>query len=325
SDLAAYSANLYGQLPSHTGYGLGTFATDNNSDNQVGSNPNPLFVKRQTRVPQSGGDWDFSQIRNVNYFINKVRPKLENDELTGLMVNNENYLREKKYFRALIYFGKLASLGDFQIIKEWITEDYDVVREASQRRPRNEVARFILQDLDSAYYYMKETPPASNRLKKEVAALMKSRVALFEGTWLKYHQGIARVPGGQGWPGANAPYLTGFSVDLDTEIEYFLNEAKNAAKTVADGFPLYDEYESMFNSESLSGVPEVLLWRQYDTELTPAVNHFVVGYIQRNGGGNSGYTRSMIESFLMENGMPIYATNSGYQGDENYEKVFHKQ
>ena len=325
SDLAAYSANLYGQLPSHTGYGLGTFAADNNSDNQVGSNPNPLFVKRQTRVPQSGGDWDFSQIRNVNYFINKVRPKLENDELTGLMVNNEHYLGEMYFFRAFIYFGKLASLGDFPIIKEWITEDYDVVREASQRRPRNEVARFILQDLDSAYYYMKETPPASNRLKKEVAALMKSRVALFEGTWLKYHQGTARVPGGPGWPGANAPYLTGFSIDLDTEIEYFLNEAKNAAKTVADGFPLYDEYESMFNSESLSGVPEVLLWRQYDTELTPAVNHFVVGYIQRNGGGNSGYTRSMIESFLMENGLPIYATNSGYQGDENYEKIFHKR
>ena len=325
SDLAAYSANLYGQLPSHSGYGLGTFAADNNSDNQAASNPNSLFVKRQTRVPQSGGDWDFSQIRNVNYFINKVRPKLENGELAGSVANNEHYLGEMYFFRAFIYFGKLASLGDFPIIKEWITEDYDIVREASQRRPRNEVARFILQDLDSAYYYMNETPPASNRLKKAVAALMKSRVALFEGTWLKYHQGTARVPGGPGWPGANVPYLTGFSIDLDAEIEYFLQEAKNAAKVVADDVPLYEDYESMFNSENLSGVSEVLLWRQYNTDLTPAVNHFVVGYIQRNGGGNSGYTRSMIESFLMENGLPIYAANSGYQGDENYEKVFHKR
>lgn len=325
SDLAAYSANLYGQLPSHSGYGLGTFAADNNSDNQAASNPNSLFVKRQTRVPQSGGDWDFSQIRNVNYFINKVRPKLENGELAGSVANNEHYLGEMYFFRAFIYFGKLASLGDFPIIKEWITEDYDIVREASQRRPRNEVARFILQDLDSAYYYMNETPPASNRLKKAVAALMKSRVALFEGTWLKYHQGTARVPGGPGWPGANVPYLTGFSIDLDAEIEYFLQEAKNAAKVVADDVPLYEDYESMFNSENLSGVSEVLLWRQYNTDLTPAVNHFVVGYIQRNGGGNLGYTRSMIESFLMENGLPIYAANSGYQGDENYEKVFHKR
>lgn len=324
-DLAAYSANLYGQLPSHSGYGLGTFALDNNSDNQAGSSPNPLFVIGQTRVPQSGGDWDFSQIRNVNYFINKVRPKLENGELIGSTANNEHYLGEMYFFRAFIYFGKLVSLGDFPILKNWITEDYDVVREASKRRPRNEVARFILQDLDSAYHYMKETPPASNRLKKAVAALMKSRVALFEGTWLKYHQGTARVPGGPGWPGNTAAYLANFSIDLDAEIRYFLTEAKEAAKIVADNFPLYGDYESMFNNENLSGVPEVLLWRQYDTELTPAVNHFVVGYIQRNGGGNSGYTRSMIESFLMENGLPIYAANSGYQGDENYEKVFHNR
>ena len=47
SDLAAYSANLYDQLPSHTPgqYSMGVFATDNNSDNQAASNPNSSFVK----------------------------------------------------------------------------------------------------------------------------------------------------------------------------------------------------------------------------------------------------------------------------------------
>ena len=69
----------------------------------------------------------------------------------------------------------------YPILKHWISEDYETVREASKRRPRNEVARFIIQDLDSAYYYMKATPPMSNRLTKDCAALMKSRVALFEG------------------------------------------------------------------------------------------------------------------------------------------------
>lgn len=65
----------------------------------------------------------------------------------------------------------------------------------------------------------------------------------------------------------------------------------------------------------------MLLWRAYDASLTPAVNHFVVGYIQRNGGGNTGWTRSMMQSYLMENGLPIYANNSGYQGDKTYEAV----
>lgn len=321
-DLAAYSANLYGQFPTHNGYNLGTFATDNNSDNQVASNPNSLFIAGQTRVPEGGGAWDFSGIRNVNYFINTVRPRLESDGLSGSKIRNQHYLGEMYFFRAYIYFNKLVALGDFPIIKQWITEDYETVREASKRRPRNEVARFILQDLDSAYHLMQETPPMSNRLTKRVAALMKSRVALFEGIWLKYHKGTARVPGGPGWLGANQAYLNDFSIDIDAEVAFFLKEAMESARIVADQVPLYNDYPSMFNSVSLTAVPEVLLWRQYNSNLTPTVNHFTVGYIQRNGGGNSGFTRSMVESFLMENGLPVYAGQSGYRGDENYEDVF---
>ena len=236
SDLAAYSANLYDQLPSHTPgqYNMGVFVTDNNSDNQAASNPNSSFVKGETRVAQSGGAWDFGKIRNVNYFIDKVRPRLENGELNGTEANNKHYLGEMYFFRAYIYYTKLVALGDFPILKNWITEDYETVREASKRRPRNEVARFILQDLDSAYYYMKETPPMTNRLTKDCAALLKSRVALFEGTWEKYHKGTARVPGGPGWPGANKDYLKDFSIDIDSEIRFFLTEAKEAAQIVAD-------------------------------------------------------------------------------------------
>ena len=140
--------------------------------------------------------------------------------------------------------------------------------------------------------------------------------------WLKYHKGTARVPGGPGWPGANQAYLNDFSIDIDAEVAFFLKEAMESARIVADQVPLYNDYPSMFNSVSLTAVPEVLLWRQYNSNLTPTVNHFTVGYIQRNGGGNSGFTRSMVESFLMENGLPVYAGQSGYRGDENYEDVF---
>lgn len=64
-----------------------------------------------------------------------------------------------------------------------VPDNYEAVREASKRRPRNEVARFILSDLDNAYHYMLPTAPVSNRLNRDCAALVKSRVALFEGTW----------------------------------------------------------------------------------------------------------------------------------------------
>lgn len=322
SDLADYSANLYDQLSSHRPkqYGLEIFATDNNSDNQVATAPNNKFVKGETRVAQSAGDWSFDKIRTVNYFINRVRPNIEAGVITGNASNVKHYLGEMYFFRALVYFKKLNALGDFPILREEISEDYNVVREASKRHPRNEVARFIIQDLDSAAYFMKETAPMSNRLNKKCAYLLKSRVALFEGTWEKYHAGTARVPGGPGWPGANTSYLKDFTINLDAEIKYFLNEAIESSQLVADATTLNSDYEALFNSQTLNGVSEVLLWRKYDATLTPAINHFVVGYIQRDGGGNSGYTRSMIDTYLMANGLPIYASND-YKGDDTFEHL----
>lgn len=102
NDLSAYTANMYGIFPVHAGYGLGTFDDDNDSDNQAGSSPNDLFVKGQTRVAQNGGDWDFGNIRTANYFINTVRPRLENGEIEN-SANNNHYLGEMYFFRAYIY------------------------------------------------------------------------------------------------------------------------------------------------------------------------------------------------------------------------------
>mgnify|MGYP000744905192 CR=1 FL=1 len=44
-------------------------------------------------------------------------------------------------------------------------------------------------------------------------------------------------------------------------------------------------------------------------------------YIYSKGGGNLGYTRGMVDAFLMQNGLPIYAANSGYQGDVDWRSL----
>ena len=227
------------------------------------------------------------------------------------------------FFRAFQYFTFMKKYGDFPIVDKILSDDYVELAEANQRRPQNEVARFILADLDKATEMMKETAPESNRLTKYVALLLKSRVALYEGTWLKYHAGTDRVPGGPGWPGANADYLKDFTIDLNSEINFFLSEAKKASQEVADAFPLGD-YSSMFNSVDLSDMKEVLLWRRYDISLK--VFHYVVSYLQTvnpsgNGCGNTGFTRTLVESVLMKNGLPIYASGSGYKGDKTLEDV----
>lgn len=323
-DLASYAAGQYSALTSHapSSYSLGTFALDNGTDNQAASTPEPLFVPGQTRVGDTGGDWNFSGIRSVNYFINTVTPRIENGQITGNLTHIKHYLGEMYFFRAYLYFNKLVALGDFPIITEEVPEDYNKIRELSRRRPRNEVARFILADLDKAFELMLDRAPASNRLNRFCAALFKSRVALFEGTWEKYHKNTNRVPGGPGWPGANQDYLKGFSINIEEEIKFFLDNAKASAKIVADQYTLAADYPAMFNSNSLEGNAEVLLSRVYSTSADINVFHYVVGYIQRNGGGNAGFTKSMVQSFLMKNGIPIYASNSGYAGDASYEAVF---
>ena len=319
--LQAYCNKKYELLPDYKDINL--FTEDQKSDNQAGDDPEDLFLPQRIKVASDGSYNRQEHLRDCNHFLHYTLENVENGTLEDNK-ETQQYIGEMFFFRAYIYFEYLRKFGDFPIIKdELIADNYAANVEANKRKPRNEVARFILGDLDEA---INRLLPRSNtltkhRLNQESALLFKSRVALYEASWETYHQGTARVPGGPGWPGANKDYLKDFTINIDSEIKYFLTEAKTAAQIVADKYTLFNDYPSLFNSQSLANASEVLLWRAYDASLTPAVNHFVVGYIQRNGGGNTGWTRSMMQSYLMENGLPIYANNSGYQGDKTYEAV----
>ena len=190
---------------------------------------------------------------------------------------------EAYFLRAYQYFAKLKQYGDFPIVTEVLPDENEALIQASKRRPRNEVARFILSDLDKAIdLMMNKTPYGKNRLTKNVALQFKSRVALYEASWLKYHNGTDRVPGGPGWPGANVDYLADFSIDIDKEVDFFLTEAMNAAKQVADAIPLvqssevvnppvgqynkWNLYFEMFSAVDMEPIEEILMWRSYATE-----------------------------------------------------------
>ena len=72
-------------------------------------------------------------------------------------------------------------------------------------------------------------------------------------------------------------------------------------------------YYMMFCDLDMNKYAEVLMWRQFKQGL---VTHNIQMELCRNG-GSSGWTRGMVESFLMRNGLPIYAAGSGYKGDKN--------
>lgn len=333
-DLAAYTINQYSFNTVNSNYGLNLFGQDNDTDNQASNNTPAYWVSGQTRVgsSESDGQYKWENIRACNFFFDNVLPKYEEGKITGSEAEIKHYIGEMYVIRAYNYYTKLVKYGDVPIIDKALSDNREELLAASVRRPRHKVARFIIDDLKKAEELLMETAPGGkNRISRNVAYLLHARVALFEATWEKYHRGTAFVPGGNGWPGKDAE-----GYDADTEINYFLDEAIAASKVVGDAtvgqlaentgeregmnesLASINPYYTMFCDVNMEGYDEVLMWKMFSKE--QGVTNNLQMELTRNG-GNSGWTRGMVNSFVMSNGLPIYAPNSGYNPEWEKEGV----
>ncbi|HCC69946.1 MAG TPA: hypothetical protein DEQ09_02155, partial [Bacteroidales bacterium] len=201
------------------------------------------------QIPASGGGWNWTNIRNINYFLENA----DRVEEGGDMV--DHYIGEGYLFRAGYYFELLKKFGDLPIITKPVsTDDEDILY--GSRNSRTEVTDFILGDIDMAISKMKyghELTAHGTRYSKDIALLFKARVALYVGTWEKYHQGT--VFGG------------------DTDGSGYLQQAANAAKQVIDdgNYSLVtgdtsNVYAELFNKVDYTGNPEVLFFKHFDRE-----------------------------------------------------------
>lgn len=344
SQLQAYADKLYPSIlpaSSGTSNSYGVYSYDNGTDNQIGQTPPSHFSEGEWRVPQNSGDWSFSNLYHLNFFFANVQPKYGEDlngsqnTIEGNLADIKHYIGEMHFLRALEYFNRYRKFGDYPIITEPLKDDMEILTEASKRSPRNEVARFILSELDKAAELLKDKDMVKTRVNRDVALLMKSRVALFEGTWLKYFKGTAFVPNGDGWPGKTKDYNANYQFptgSIDGEIEWFLEQAMSASKEVADKYKnslasntgkipqTKDElktpnpYFEMFSKDNLSDVKEVLLWKQY----VQGVNGHDLGLATNQGNFGIGVTRSYVQNFLMADGTPVYTHGSYADGDGYY-------
>lgn len=337
--LGAYSISQYNNIFTYpSGWSQGAILNgDGDTDNMVSGDGNQsYFTKDYWKVAQSG-DLGFSLIRYCNYFFDKVLPKYEAGAYNSDLVNAKHYIGEMYFIRAWVYFSRLKTYGDYPIVKDVVTDNKEDLIAHGTRMPRNEVADFILCDLDSAISLLQDQGFASNnRINKQVAQLVKSRVALYEASFETYHRGTGRVPGDNGWPGAKVH--PNYSFNVDDHINNLLKQAMNAAEAVADRVTLtentgvldqdplapttgWNPYFEMYNSKDLSGISEVLMWKAYGTVGTSNITHGVPAYIAT--GSYNGLLKGYVESFLMEDGLPIYASSSSkpYEGDETLDKV----
>ena len=329
TELAAYTLNYYTSVLKSPagGFNAGAINWDDETDNMVVGSGNTSYYNHEWLVG-AGQALDFGTIRAINYFLQQAEAKNQEGKIAGDPAKIKHYIGEGYFMRASLHFDKLQTYGDFPYVDQVYVDDMAILQEASKRLPRNEVARKIIADLEKAEgMLLSGTAFNKNRIGKELATLMKARVALYEATFLKYHKGTPRVPGEAGWPGAAMAYNSGKTFNIDGEISYFLDVAMKASKEIADATTLaensgvlqperhkytgWNEYFEMFSMPDPAPLSEVILWRDFDISLS--ITSGWLSYILE--GGNNGMTKSYVDAFLMADGLPIYAS-ADYQGDE---------
>ena len=311
---------FYEYLPKNNTLWGGLYTADIKSDNQAGSGYQSIFLAdgNYKTVAQGSSSWYFSRLRAINFFLKKA-----DETIAGISDDKamaDHYVGEAYWFRAYEHFRLLSTFGDVPILTQMLSDDQAVLAAASKRYPRNEVARFIIDDLEKAAELMQAKAPVSGRLCKTTAYALIARVALFEATWEKYHAGTCFVPGNNKWPGASSwPEFQFQAGSAEAEVNFFLDKAIEYAAKVADERSLDSDFVGMFtNWETQFGDnDEVILARYYQNGVAA---HSCSAFL-KNGGG-CGVTRAAVNTFLMQNGLPIYAAGSGYHGDQTtYEEL----
>jgi len=247
-------------------------------------------------LPSSGAGWGTSEwenIRSVNFL-------LDNYTKSNEIENAKKYVGEATFFRAYFYFEQfLKKFGGVPWIETQLTLNSDEL--LAPRLKRNELADKILADLDWAIAEIPSRDKQENgRISKEVAQLYKARIALFEGTWEKYHSGT--IYAGEGSP------------------EDYFKIARDAAKSIMesglfslDNVGRNDGYHTLFNQHNYSNSSEVMLWKEFDRSL--GLTHNYSKDVAENGDG-VGVTRWLVDSYLCIDGKPITLSNL-YNGDDN--------
>ena len=296
NDLKLYVNSMYwvyGLLPLENDWNsIGPFGwdADNGTDTQVTTSFNRRLNGERT-IAQDNDGWgnsDWSPLRNINYFMDHYK---EVEKLTSFDAVKQ-YAGEALFFRSLFYFTKLRRYGNLPWASTTVTMTSDVL--SSERLPRNQVVDSILFDLDRAVEYLTARAGSAwtGRVTKETAMALQARIALYEGTWEKYH--------------ANGP----FAATVNQSTKFLEKAAKVSGDLITmsetSGYPALDNvgvafgYRDLFNQIDYANSKEVLFWRK--CELGRIVTYW--GAYSSNGSGR-GATKNLIDSYLKDDGTPV--------------------
>lgn len=304
SNYQLFANQFYGWIPDFVTAIGDNVHSDNRSDLVCGSSVN-TYSQGTNTIPT--GDGNYTNAYKHIYYTNLL---LKNAASFSDPASIAVPVGEAKFFRAFSYFELLQIFGDAILVTEPLDTDSEVLY--GTRNDRGEVVDLIIKDLQEAAELLPETSSEAGRLNKYIALSMLSRVALYEGTWQKFHTG-----------GMDAANNTARSTEL-------LTIAKDAADKVikSNKYKLFynetlgnQSYRYMFTLEDGAQCNPANLSKADNTEYIFVRRH-------RNGDktaynlthgmvGNACYvTRKMANLYLCSDGLPVEKSKvfKGYKG-----------
>lgn len=290
-NLKLYANGFYGNL------GGANAHLDENTDIRATATISS-YLSGSYVVPQSDKNWSWSNLRNINHFLENYHKVVGDQKMI------DQYVGEVRFFRALDYFNKVKYYGDVPWFNKTLNLE-DTALIFKKRDPRALIVDSIIADLEFACRTIPEPSKVEKgRLHKYVAYQQLARVCLHEGTLEKY---------------------SNKQRELNERATRLLQKAADASKYIIDngGYdivsmdffaPQSDEnhpldYAAIFSqTQDISDSKECVLARIYAPGL-------VVNSLSRDmEEPGSGMTKVMINQYLCTDGKPI-GVSELYLGD----------
>lgn len=241
------------------------------------------------------GPWDFDYriIRNANNVLEKAR------EATFTSVSMARFKAEAKFFRAYAYADLVRRYGDVPLILQTLdTHDEGLY---APRTDREVVIDTLYQDLDYAAANLPSAAEVAEAAATDygtvtsgAALTLKSRVALREGTWNKFHNG--------------ANYEGHLQTAKDAALQVMQSGEYELFHPYAD-----DSYRQLFTlaGEGPGNKEAIWVWLYGPTDADTKVRP--TNYPAQVTQGTQAITRSLVDAYLCTDGLPIEKSGV-YQG-----------
>ncbi len=274
SSVEGYAGTFYNQF---TGYGnsggSGEFYFNYLSDDQL-----PATFQNWTyiNVPASNSSWSstWDEIRRANIMIESLETMAdEMDEDT-----KNHWLGVARLMRGWQHWDLVRKFGDCP----WVDHvpDVDDPILYAERDDRDYVMDNVLEDLNFACENINDVS-SQTTWSRNMANAMKSHICLWEGTFRKYR----------------TLDVNGKAPDSDGATK-FLQACVEACEQVMPDYSLCDNYQSIYNSETLSGNTEVIFYKEYAKDV---FGHSLIAYTCSST-QQSGMTKDAFDSYLFLDG-----------------------